>query len=56
LANVQVRICMAYLFRRFDVEVMSEVFPQQDVRKPGLGITGPARGQDMIVRLRAKTP
>lgn len=45
---------MAFLLKRFDVEVMSEEFPLLEASKAGLGVGAPVKGHDVIVRLSKK--
>ena len=54
IAKEQVLALVAILIHRFDIELdqnMLQQFPRPDVSTPALGVTGPATGMDVFVKL-----
>lgn len=54
IAREQVFVFVAILIHRFNVELdqeMRQEFPRLNVSTPALGVTGPAKGMDVFVKL-----
>ena len=55
LAQAEILTFVALVLVRFDIECdRNTQFPRLETRKPCLGIMGPAKGEDVIVRIRRR--
>ncbi|KAF2464777.1 cytochrome P450 [Lindgomyces ingoldianus] len=59
LAKQEIFMAIAFLLCRFDVELkmdgnVKQKFPRMDEAKPGIGIVGPVKGDDLVIKLKPK--
>lgn len=56
MVQKEILTIVALLFGKFDIELDGDAqnFPKMEMKKPCLGIMGPAVGQDLYVRLRKR--
>ena len=56
ISKVKVFALVAVFFRRFDVRLSDAgaEFPKIDLSTPALGVTGPAKGMDVLLDVRPR--